>query len=289
MLLFFQQLANGLIIGMNYSLVAIGLTIIFGILDIINMVQGTFFMVGAYTAYFMVTYLHLNYFVAIPVAMAVTALLAILCELASVRPLRGQHGIVFLLSTMGMMVLLENLALVLWGPEPRELSSPLAHKAVVIFDIYLTQQKIFLLIFSALIVYLLTLFIKKSRIGRGMRAVAADEYASSLMGINVNHIFMITFGLGGALSAAAGALLGPMFDIDPLMGHLTLIKAFIIVIMGGMGNITGAFYCGLILGVSESLGAAYVSTAYRDVFGLIIMVLVLLFRPEGLLGKEGLK
>ena len=122
-----------------------------------------------------------------------------------------------------------------------------------------------------------------------MRAVAMDQYTASLMGINVNQVFMVTFALGAALSAAAGALLGPIFDIEPLMGHLTLIKAFIVVIMGGMGNISGALYCGLILGVAESLGGGFISTQYKDVFGLVIMILVLLFRPQGLLGKRGLR
>ena len=287
--LFFQQFVNGLITGIIYSLVAIGLTVIYGIFDIINMLQGTFFMIGAFIAYFMVSYLGVSYFLAIPISMAITALIGILCEQATVRPLQGQHAIVFLLSTMGMMVLLENLALVLFGPTPQELKSPLAHKAVILHGIFLTQQRIFLFLFGALIIYFVTLFIKKSRVGRAMRAVAMDQYTASLMGINVNQVFMVTFALGAALSAAAGALLGPIFDIEPLMGHLTLIKAFIVVIMGGMGNISGALYCGLILGVAESLGGGFISTEYKDVFGLVIMILVLLFRPQGLLGKRGLR
>jgi branched-chain amino acid transport system permease protein len=287
--LFLQQLVNGLIIGIIYSLVAIGLTVIYGIFDIINMAQGTFFMLGAFLAYFLIVGLKLNYFVAIPLAMVLTAVIGILCERISIRPLRGQHNIVFLLSTMGVMVALENLAQVLWGATPRQLDSPFSREPIVLFGVYLTGQKIFLFLFASVTIFLVKWFIRVSKIGRAMRAVATDQSTAALMGIDVNKVFIVTFGLGAALSAAAGALLGPIFGIEPQMGHLTLIKAFVVVIMGGMGNITGALYCGLILGVAESLGGGYISTDYKDAFGLIIMILVLLFRPQGLLGKGALR
>jgi len=287
--LFLQQFVNGLVIGIIYSLVAIGLTVIYGIFDIINMAQGTFFMIGAFAAYFLTKYFGLSYFLSIPLAMIITGIIGILVERSSVRTLRGQHAIVFLLSTMGLMVMLENLGLALWGATPRQLPSPFAPEPVVILGVFLTRQKIFLFFGAAVMIFLVKRFIKASRIGRAMRAVATDQNTAALMGIDVNGIFIVTFGLGAALSAAAGVLLGPIFDIEPLMGHLTLIKAFIVVIMGGMGNITGAFYCGLILGVAESMGAGYIDVDYKDAFGLIIMILVLLFRPQGLLGKGGLR
>jgi branched-chain amino acid transport system permease protein len=287
--LLLQQLVNGLVIGVIYSLVAIGLTVIYGIFDIINMAQGTFFMIGAFTAYFLTHNLGISYFLSIPLAMVATGGIGILVERSSVRPLRGQESIVFLLSTMGIMVMLENLALVVWGATPRQLSSPFSDQPIVILGVFLTQQKIFLFFGAVVMVLLVKRFIKASRVGRAMRAVATDQNTAALMGIDVNRVFIVTFGLGGGLSAAAGVFLGPIFDIEPLMGHLTLIKAFIVVIMGGMGNITGAFYCGLILGVAESLGAGYLSVDYKDAFGLVIMILVLLFRPQGLLGRGGLR
>jgi len=287
--LFLQQLVNGLVIGIIYSLVAIGLTVIYGIFDIINMTQGTFFMIGAFAAYFLTKYFGISYFLSIPLAMVITGIIGILVERSSVRTLRGQHAIVFLLSTMGLMVMLENLALSIWGATARQLASPFSPEPVVLLGVFLTRQKIFLFVCAAVMIFLVRRFIKASRIGRAMRAVATDQNTAALMGIDVNRVFIITFGLGAALSAAAGVLLGPIFDIEPLMGHLTLIKAFIVVIMGGMGNITGAFYCGLILGVAESMGAGYIDVDYKDAFGLIIMILVLLFRPQGLLGKGGLR
>jgi branched-chain amino acid transport system permease protein len=286
--IFFQQLANGLVIGIIYSLVAIGLTVVYGIFDIINMTQGTFLMIGAFVAYFLVEVFGVNYYLAIPLAMLATAGVGIIVERTAIKPLWGQHGIVFLLSTMGFMVMLENLGLAIWGPTPRKLYSPFAPEPVILFGVYLTRQKIFVFACAAIMIFLLKRIIKGSRLGRAMRAVASNQKTAALMGIDVNQIFIITFALGAALSATAGVLLGPIFDIEPLMGHLTLIKAFIVVIMGGMGNVTGALYGGLILGVAESMGAGYIDTDYKDAFGLVIMVLVLLFRPQGLLGKGGL-
>lgn len=287
--LFLQQLVNGLVIGIIYSLVAIGLTVIYGIFDIINMTQGTFFMIGAFAAYFLTKNLGVSYFLSIPLAMIITGVMGILVERSSVRTLRGQQNIVFLLSTMGLMVLLENLALVLWGATPRQLPSPFAPEPVVFLGVFLTRQKIFLFLCATVMILLVKRFIKGSRLGRSMRAVATDQNTAALMGIDVNRVFIATFGIGAGLSAAAGVLLGPIFDIEPAMGHLTLVKSFIVVIMGGMGNITGAFSCGLILGVAESMGAGYIDVDYKDAFGLIIMVLVLLFRPQGLLGRGGLR
>jgi branched-chain amino acid transport system permease protein len=286
--IFLQQLANGLVIGIIYSLVAIGLTVVYGIFDIINMTQGTLLMIGAFVAYFLVQVFGVNYYLAIPLAMLATAAVGILVERTSIKPLLGQHAIVFLLSTMGFMVMLENLCLAVWGPTPRKLFSPFAPEPVVFWGVYLTRQKIFVFVSAATMIFLVKRLIKGSRLGRAMRAVASDQKTAALMGIDVNRIFIITFALGAALSATAGVLLGPIFDIEPLMGHLTLIKAFIVVIMGGMGNVTGALYGGLILGVAESMGAGYIDTDYKDAFGLVIMVLVLLFRPQGLLGKGGL-
>jgi branched-chain amino acid transport system permease protein len=287
--LFLQQLVNGLVIGIIYSLVAIGLTVIYGIFDIINMAQGAFFMIGAFAAYFLTQHFGISYFLAIPLSMVITGGVGILVERSSVRPLRGEHTIVFLLSTMGLMMMLENLALAVWGATPRQLNSPFPPGPVVLLGVFFTRQKIFLFFCAGVMIFLVRWFIKSSRMGRSMRAVAADQNTAALMGIDVNRVFTVTFGLGAALSAGAGVLLGPIFDIDPFMGDLTLVKAFIVVIMGGMGNVTGAFYCGLILGAAESMGAGYISVDYKDAFGLIIMILVLLFRPQGLLGKGGLR
>jgi branched-chain amino acid transport system permease protein len=287
--LFLQQLVNGLVIGIIYSLVAVGLTVVYGIFDIINMTQGTFFMIGAFAAYFLTQYFGVSYFLSIPLAMIITGGIGILVERSSVKTLRGQPNIVFLLSTMGLMVMLENLAMVIWGATPRQLPSPFAPEPVIVLGVFLTRQKIFLFLCAAVMILLVKRFIASSRIGRAMRAVATDQNTAALMGIDVDRVFIVTFGIGAGLSAAAGVLLGPIFDIEPAMGHLTLIKAFIVVIMGGMGNITGAFYCGLILGVTESMGAGYIDVDYKDAFGLIMMILVLLFRPQGLLGKGGLR
>ncbi|MBI3992657.1 MAG: branched-chain amino acid ABC transporter permease [Candidatus Lambdaproteobacteria bacterium] len=285
--LFVTQLANGLVIGMTYALVAIGLTLIYGIFHIINMTQGSLYMLGAYAAYVFVSGAQGNYFVAIVFAMVAVGLVGLLFERLSVRPLLGRNHLVFILSTFGLAVITDNLVMIGFGPEPLRLASPIARKFINVQDVlFLTQQKVFLIVFGVAMIVLLTQFLKRTNVGRGMRAVATDQNTAALMGINVKQIYRVTFFLGAAMSAAAGALVGAVFSIEPEMGNLLIIKSFAVVIMGGMGSVPGAFLGGLILGVSESLGGAYLTVEYKDAFGLIVMILVLLLRPQGLLGRR---
>ena len=285
--LFVTQLANGLVIGMTYALVAVGLTPVYGIFHIINMTQGTLYMLGAYASCAFVSGLSGNYFVSIVVAMLVVGVIGLVFEFLSVRPLIGRNHLVFIFSTFGLAFVVENLVMIGFGPEALRLPSPLARKLINVQDVlFLTQQKVFLIVFGVVMIVLLTQFLKRTNVGRGMRAVATDQDTAALMGINVKQIFRITFFLGAAMSAAAGALVGAVFSIEPEMGNLLIIKSFVVVIMGGMGSVPGAFLGGLILGVSESLGGAYLTVEYKDAFGLIVMILVLLLRPQGLLGRR---
>ena len=257
--LFLQQLVNGLVIGIIYSLVAIGLTVIYGIFDIINMTQGTFFMIGAFAAYFLTKNLGVSYFLSIPLAMIITGVMGILVERSSVRTLRGQQNIVFLLSTMGLMVLLENLALVLWGATPRQLPSPFAPEPVVFLGVFLTRQKIFLFLCATVMILLVKRFIKGSRLGRSMRAVATDQNTAALMGIDVNRVFIATFGIGAGLSAAAGVLLGPIFDIEPATGASDSHKGFHRGHHGGHGE----YHRSLLLRVDPRSGGKHGSRVYQ--------------------------
>jgi branched-chain amino acid transport system permease protein len=160
---------------------------------------------------------------------------------------------------------------------------------VVFWGIHLTEQRVLILLISVASILFIHFFIKKTKTGMAMRAVAKDPETAALMGINVNWIYAFTFAFGGGLAAIAGALLGPIFVVAPNMGNLMVVKAFVVLILGGMGYVPGAIFAGILLGVTESLGAGFISTEYKDVIGYGIMLLVLLFRPQGLLGKVGLK
>ncbi len=288
--LFFQQAANGVVVGMTYALVAIGLTLIYGIFHIINMTQGVLYMLGAYTAYVGVAYLHLNYFLAVLLAMPVVGIAGLAFERLSVSPLLGRNHVVFILSTFGLAVIVENVVMIAFGADPLGLESPIAHDLLNFGDLFtLTSQKLFVIGFGAAIFAVMSVFLKRGRIGRAMRAVAVDRNTAALMGIDVRRIYRITFFLGAGMSSAAGALMGAVYSIEPLMGNLLLVKSFVVVIMGGMGSLPGAFLGGLILGLAESLGGAYLTLEYKDALGLVAMIGVLLLRPQGLLGRGGMQ
>lgn len=288
--LFLQQTANGVIVGMTYALVAIGLTLIYGIFHIINMTQGVFYMLGAYTAYVLVGHAHLNYFLAVLLSIPIVGAFGLLFEWLSVSPLLGRHHVVFILSTFGLAVIAENLTMIAFGPDSLGLESPIAHEVLRLGDVVaLTQQKLFVLGFGIIMIAAISFFMKRGRLGRAMRAVAVDRDTAALMGINVRQVYRLTFFIGAGMSASAGALMGAVYSIEPLMGGLLLVKSFVVVIMGGMGSLPGALLGGLILGLTESLGGAYLTLEYKDAFGLIAMIAVLLLRPQGLLGRGGLQ
>jgi branched-chain amino acid transport system permease protein len=286
---FVQQLVNGITIGMIYTLMAVGLTVIFGILRIGNFAQGEFYMLGAFVALYMVSSLFMNYLLSILMALVCVALLGVIVERLAIRPLQGRPHAALIVSTIGASIFLENMALILFGATPKTLPSPYARAQVVFWGIHLTEQRILILLMSVMIIVALHFFIKKTKTGMAMRAVAKDPDTASLMGINVNRVYAYAFAIGGGLAAVAGALLGAIFVVAPNMGNLMVIKAFVVLILGGMGYVPGAVFAGILLGVTESLGAGFISTEYKDVIGYGIMLLVLLFRPEGLFGKVGLK
>ncbi len=286
---FLQQLANGITIGMIYTLMAVGLTVIFGILRVGNFAQGEFYMLGAFVAFFMVSSFFMNYFLAILISLVGVALLAAVVERLAIRPLQGRSHAALIVSTIGASIFLENLMLLLLGATPKTIPSPYSRAQVVFWGIHMTEQRILILLVSIGIILVVHLFIKRTKTGMAMRAVAKDPDTAALMGIDVNRVYAYAFAIGGGLAAVAGALLGPIFVVSPSMGNLMVIKAFVVLILGGMGYVPGAVFAGILLGITESLTAGFVSTEYKDAIGYAIMLLVLLFRPEGLFGKVGLK
>ncbi|MFQ5912614.1 MAG: branched-chain amino acid ABC transporter permease [Nitrospinota bacterium] len=281
--LLLQQAVNGLSIGVIYALIAIGLTLILGILGVINFAQGEFYMLGAFAAFTAQRVLGAGYWASILYALVVVALLGILFEYLSLRPIRGRHEFTLLLSTIGGSIFLQNTAQLIWGPDPRTLSSPFAHKPILLgLGVHITQQRLLVFVVGLLLIGLITLFIKKTKLGMALRATAKDPATASLMGVNVNFIFGFTFAFGTALAAVAGSLLGPVLDLSVTMGEWAVIKAFCVVIMGGMGNVPGAILGGLTLGLAENIGIVFFPTGYQDAVGYTILILVLLFRPRGI-------
>ena len=285
---FLQQVANGITIGAVYALIAVGLTLVFGILDVINFAHGEFYMLGAFLTYSFTAALGLDYFAALGLAVAGAALAGLIAERLTIRPLQGRHAFTVVLSTLGLSIFLQNAALLLWGPSPREIALAWGSRPVVIGPVVVSLLRVVALVGGAALVAGLTWFIRGTRWGLAMRAVARNREAAALVGVPVSRVYALTFALGTGLAGVAGGLLGAMFTVEPSMGEWAVVKAFCVVIMGGMGNVPGAVIGGFILGVAESLGAGFLpgGTSYKDGIGYAILILVLLLRPQGLFGSR---
>jgi branched-chain amino acid transport system permease protein len=280
------HILNGLIIGGSYVLIAVGLTLIFGILDAINLAHGEVYMLGAYVLYFLFGVWGLNYWAALILATGIIGIFGIVIEKLSFRPLRKQPLLNTMLVSIALAILLQNLAMLFWGADPKVVKTAMSEEVIQVFGVFLTVQRLVVLIVGAVTIILLHLLIEKTKIGKAMRAVAQDKDAAALMGISIDRVYTFTFAVGSALAAVAGALIAPIFQIFPTMGFVPFIKAFTVVILGGLGNVIGAIYAGFILGVAESLGAAYISTPYKDSFAFIILIIMLLLKPSGLMGRS---
>jgi branched-chain amino acid transport system permease protein len=291
---FFQQLLNGLAWGGIYALIALGYTMVYGVLKLINFAHGEVYMVGAMTGYYAARYLGYarepslaGLGVVLAVSMAVCALLGAVIERVAYRPLRGAQRLAPLITAIGVSLLLQNTGQLVFGADPKFFPELLASRevlrvgAIAISNIQLTVMgTAFLLMLG------LELVVMRTRFGCAMRAVAFDTPAAALMGVNVNRVIAGTFMLGSALAAAAGILVGLSNPkIDPLMGLLPGLKAFVAAVLGGIGSIPGAMAGGLLLGVVETLVSAYLSSTYRDAIAFVILIAILLYRPEGLFGS----
>ena len=284
-----QQALNGLVMGGVYALIALGLTLIFGILDQVNFAHGELYMIGAYATLYFSEFLGGSYSLALIFAMVAVSFLGLLYEWLLFRPLRGMGHLPAIVSSLGASIFLWNLALLIFGSTPRQMRTGLSEITLSFWGISLTVQRLLVLLITLGLIICLYLMIMKTRMGKAMRATAQDPEVAALLGIDINRIAEMTFIIGGALAAAAGALIGPIFLIYPAMGLMACLKAFVVVILGGLGNVVGAVIAGFALGVIESLGAGFISSAYKDVFAFLVLILVLWARPEGILGKTAKK
>jgi branched-chain amino acid transport system permease protein len=280
-----QHMINTLILGSTYALLGIGLTLIFGIMRVVNFAHGELYSFGAYIVYLAATLLGVNFFVALVVALLAGGLLGALIEVVLLRPMRGADIDTTMLVMIGAMIVMQNGEQFVWGGVAKSVSTPFPELPLVIGPFSVSWLRLFVLFAALALIGLSYLLINRTKLGRAMRAAFQDRDAASLMGVNIQFIYMATFAVGSSLAAAAGALLGPVYVISPQMGNLASLKAFAIVILGGLGSIGGATIGGFLLALAEELGAGYISSGYRDAMGFLIIIAVLLFKPTGLFAR----
>lgn len=281
-----QILANSILLGGLYCLLGIGMTLIFGVMRIINACHGDLLMVAMYIAFFLFTALKLDPFVSIFVAMP--ALFVIGCGLYSglIRRLRSEFEESSLILTWGIALVLENLFALGFTADYRSISTSYSTQNVTVVGISLSIPMLLSFSVAVLLTAVLYVFLLRSNLGRAIRAIAQNKPAAQLMGVNVERVQMISYGIGAALAGAAGAAFSSVFYVFPAIGGMFTVKAFEVIVLGGVGNVMGAFFAGIVLAVAESLGAVFISTGLKDAVGFLIFLLVLIFRPGGLFGRS---
>jgi branched-chain amino acid transport system permease protein len=280
-----QQIVNGLILGFSYSLLAIGLTIIFGILRIVNLAHGEMYMLGAFSAFFLINILKLNFFLSVLISMMFVGVLGVILERIAFRPIRNQPEENYFILSFGILIIIENICLLLLGSRARYVKTGY-DQVLSLTGIVMTYQRVIVVIVSLIILILFYYFLKKHKIGKAMRATGENYEGASVVGIDINEIASFTFFMGSALAGAAGALIGSIFVVTPVMGFMPLLKAFVVVIFGGLGSISGAIVGGIILAMAEVLGEAYISSEYKDGVAFLILIIILSIKPTGLFGQK---
>jgi branched-chain amino acid transport system permease protein len=282
--LFLQQMLNGLTLGSIYGLVALGLTLVYGILHVPNFAHGALYMVGAYVAYFTMVDLGLNYWIAMIAAAGVVAFLSVLCERLVFHPLRNAPPIHDKIAAIGIMLFFEALVQMYWGADFRRMPTP--YNAILhLGELTLPAQRLLIIVSAFTLMGGLHLYLKKTMTGSTIVAMAQNREGAFLVGIDANRVAMMTFAIAGALAAVAASLFAPINLVYPAMGHLLLTKAFVIIILGGMGSIPGAIIGGLIIGFAEALGGFYISGTYKDLIAFALLVFILSVKPTGLFTK----
>jgi branched-chain amino acid transport system permease protein len=282
-----QQLLNGTIIGSSYALLAVGLTLIFGIMRIVNFAHGEFYMIGGVLCFYLIQALHLNYFVALIAAVLLAMALGAVLERSILRWLKDQSIDSTIIVTIGLSVFIQNVVLLSIGPVPKNIPSPFSNVPITISALTFTPVQLFVMIVTVLVIIGFHFLLRHTYVGRAMRATFSEKDAARLVGIDTDRIASLTFVLGSGMAALAGALLGSIYLVYPSMGGAAVLKAFIVVIMGGLGNIMGAITGGLLLGMAEGMVSGFISSDYSEAIGFFIVIAVLLFKPQGLFGRKG--
>lgn len=287
MQLFLQQVVNGIALGSIYALIALGYTMVYGIIKLINFAHAEIYMLGAFIGYYLVVHMQLNLFVAMFLTMIVTAILGVLVEKIAYKPLRNSTRIAALITAIGVSYLMQNVMIYFFGPEVRAFASPIQTQLIRVGNIIINTKQIFVFASTIVLMIVLQFIVHRTKMGKAMRAVSADAEAAQLMGIDVDRVISFTFALGSGLAGIAGVLVGVYYNsISPTMGTAMGLKAFVAAVVGGIGSIPGAMVGGYLIGLLETIVTYLGGSMYKDavVYGLLILVLLVL--PAGLFGKN---
>lgn len=280
-----QQIVNGLTIGSFYALMAIGLTIIFGLMDVINFAHGEFYMLSGFLTLLFASVFKINWFLSVLMAVAVVFFFGQMCEKLILKPLRDASLLNKALSMIGLSFFLKNLIIASVGARSHDVVFPHEGVRLRFGSVSVTYEQVWFMGMTFVVLILLYVLLYWTKRGKAMRATFQNKEAAALMGVDIDKMYSWTFGLGCLLAAVAGSSLGTLYMVYPAMGDIVIIKSFIVAIMGGMGSIPGAICGGFTLGVVESLAAGYISSEYKDVIGFLIVIVLLLARPKGMFGK----
>lgn len=284
---FMQQMVNGISLGSIYALIALGYTMVYGIIKLINFAHGDIYMIGAYIGFAATTYAQLGFLPALLISMAACAVLGMTIERIAYKPLRGSTRIAVLITAIGVSLFLEYVMMFFVGAEVRSYPVLLSNKVFHLGNVLINMQQIYIVVTAIALMILLQFIVHKTKTGKAMRAVSIDRDAAQLMGIKVDNTISITFAIGSAFAGAAGVLVGIYYNsIDPLMGIMPGLKAFIAAVFGGIGNIPGAMIGGMAIGIMETLVSGYGYSLYRDAVVFAFLILILILKPSGLLGKN---
>jgi branched-chain amino acid transport system permease protein len=277
----------GVAIGSIYVLLATGLNLIFGVMKLVNFAHGELLMLGAYVSYSVTTAFGLDVYLSVFVSMGVVALVGLAVERLAFRRVLGADKLNEIFVSLGLILIFDNAAVLIWGENSKRLTSPFAGMSVQLGEVFLSYNMLIAFGFVIAILVGLLFLIKKTKIGMAMRATSQKSEAAMLMGINIEHVYIFTFVLGAALAGAAGSLYGIIFPFNPYIGALPTIKAFAIIILGGLGSIPGAIVGGLLYGVAENVARASLGGIWGDAVAFALLIIVLIFRPKGLFGEKG--
>jgi branched-chain amino acid transport system permease protein len=286
MALFLQLLANGLVLGTFYALSALGLTLVFGLMRVVNFAHGELYMLGGFLGWALTSLTGLNFFAALAAVIVALGSAGFLIDRLLVERVRGQGEEPTMLLTIGISIFLTNTTQLIAGTTPVTVASPFLNRPFFLGPVVITQLRVVLVAICAALIVGAYLLIHKTTLGRAMRATFQDPMAAQLAGIRIGHIYGFTFALGAALAGAAGMLLGSIYVVEPTIGGDVSLKAFVVVILGGMGSFAGAIVGGLLLGITEALWGGYVATGYVDAIAFALVILMLLVRPYGLFSRR---
>jgi branched-chain amino acid transport system permease protein len=284
--LFIDQLVNGVTLGSVYALVAIGLSLIFGIVRLINFAHGEFFMLGAYMLFFTYVQAQLPYGLAIVLSVVGMAVVGAVFFKVVYEPVMDRKWTAQLVATLAASVILTNAAILLFGGTQRGAPTGLANQVLVLGTLRVSYQRLLAVAVTLVAFFLLDLFITRTRIGRAMRAVSQNREVAQVVGIDIRWIALVTFCISASLAGLAAALIAPLQTISPTMGALLTLKAFAVVVIGGLGKVTGAVYAAFLVGLAEAFATVYISSEYKDAVAFLLMIAFLIWRPRGLFGQK---